>query len=350
MSRLLAAFVCVGCALIHAPAMAYTVGSGFSDRCHEQLTVDAYLGYAIDLPTERVPIPDSETWRQIGGEILDSLGVEVTDERYALVVASLVIGVRSPDTNGHGILDFDSVRLLHLSPEGQYVHALRAIDDDGSDGNTVALAGIRAQILGSVDEARRYAALPPEEQIIEVDVYLEFYGTVKVEVWAVAYHLGRAMHTLQDSFSHTIRSDDLFRVRHVMNYVEAVAGDLDEGRDGMAHSDSMDTCTDETAGLFNAAGEATIELLIASSLALSEEGDDPVVEVLETWLREEPGCTDANDYCGSKWVAVAREKPTGPYLETFLGCAIRTVEPRTPSAPTVALIGLLAFVGYRRRR
>jgi hypothetical protein len=66
-------------------------------------------------------------------------------------------------------------------------------------------------------------------------VVLDFYNRFQGDVWEPAFRLAEAMHTVQDSFAHTIRSeaDDLKKIATVLNYVDAISTDFNAERDGL---------------------------------------------------------------------------------------------------------------------
>ncbi len=323
--------------LIPQSVFGYQVESAFGDPCHERISLSAYLNSSLNLtPPEDLKLPDNEIWKQVSEALLAKNDLVIDNEVRRFIVVSLLIGLISPDTDGHAVLDLSALRALHTAEDGQYLHGLRGVDDDGEEGNAIAVTGIRNQVLASLAQGNN------ADDIIEVEVSMEFYERVPIEVSAKAYYFGRAMHTLQDSFSHTIRSPNTRRIYHVMNYVEAIQGDLDESKDGMAHSDSMDGCGEATSPMYNAAREATIHLLTASAEPDPEVREKAVIEMLDQWVTYESGCTLANNYCESKWVKVAREAPTGPYL----GCSVAPKE-TIPVWPMV-FVGLL--FGARRKK
>ena len=81
------------------------------------------------------------------------------------------------------------------------------------------------------------------------------------------------MHTLQDCHSHTLRSADVRTVFTVLNYIDAVAGRLDEARDGMAHSDTLDDCERAELAPVVARAAATSLALARAAVALARTGD-----------------------------------------------------------------------------
>lgn len=307
--------------LLPRSAAAFSVGTGFSDWCHERITVDAYDDEFWRFPRERIPLPDDEVWRDLADALDDRFGLPAEEPEYRFVFLSLVIGVRHPDTEGHSIANPGALRTAHASPESQYPHALRAPADDGPAGDLSALAGARAALEAELEQARAALALPAADQIRPATIYLEFYGWVDVPVWAPAWHVGVALHVLQDSYTHTLRSADLRTVLHVLNYADAIAGGLDEARDGLPHSKAMDRCTGDAAPLAEAATAASIDFLIAVREELGFGRGGVIAAVLDERLAWQPGCDAGNAYCGTPWLTLARREPTRPYLEEALGCS-----------------------------
>ena len=163
------------------------------------------------------------------------------------------------------------------------------------------------------------------------------------------YFLGRAAHALQDSFAHMIRSeqDDMRKVVHVLNYVDAIGTNFNEDRDGLAHSDSMDDCETNPGKNVEAAADATIELFYAWRGERTGLAPGAVVRVLDRWVTLKPGCTKENNFCENPdWLALVREHQTKPYLEAMLGCS---ATPRGNGSPALLLALLLVVLGARKR-
>lgn len=346
----LAAGLLASSLLVATPAGAYSLHSGLTETCHEQISLRAFLIVSAPLEIDgRVPQPGSKTWKTLAERMTRGLPDSIAHKdnpEFQLLMLSILIGVRSPDTEGHSVSDLNSLRRIHADPsdDGQYAHALRGIGDDGPEGDAAAVAGTRRIIIELLETSRSYVRRPPEEQIINVSMALDFYGPVNVDVWAPAYYLARAMHAMQDSFSHTIRTADHHQIVSVLNYVEAVAGSLKEGRDGIAHSDSLDTCGEDTAPLVEAAQQATMELMQAAIQTYDRDDTALVDAVLDDWVSYAAGCTLANGYCDSPWVSVARKEATGPYLGP-LAC---TASPGGTRGWGV--LGVILLLGVARRR
>jgi hypothetical protein len=185
------------------------------------------------------------------------------------------------------------------------------------------------------------------------------------------------MHTVQDCYSHTLRSADARAVYSVLNYIEAVEGNLDEARDGMAHSDTLDDCDKpeltplvaRAVGVSSALATATVALATSSDTTLLDAGFGAcIASDTDTtrceWMYYNPACQPdnqppdvtaccsmANAYCGSPFLIVAREKLTQPYLKEVLSCAASARGPQAPAftwPPAAALAILLYWLRWRR--
>lgn len=293
------------------PSHAFSIATAFSSPCHEPLTAAAFARARPTFPLDMIPPAPSELERRVSADFAKNFGAADVPEEYRYAQMSLIMGVRAPDTGGHSLLDLDNTRILHTVPTDQYSHALRGGDDDGEAGNEIVADGVRVTINALMAQARDELAKPVDQQYIGVTYDLDGYGLVELQVWAPAYFAGRAAHALQDSFSHSLRTDGFHRVTHFFNYADAITPRYDETRDGFRHSGSMDKCGHETEPVTNAATDATASLLnaINSQAALDT--------VLADWVVIQPGCNVENSYCDSPWLELAGEDVTEPYL----GCS-----------------------------
>ncbi|MFT5433214.1 MAG: MYXO-CTERM domain-containing protein, partial [Myxococcota bacterium] len=231
--------------------------------------------------------------------------------------------------------------------DGQEDHCLRRIEDDGPDSDPIAVGRCRDFMRQQLATASAWLNRPPPEQILLVDFTLDFYGQVETEVWAPAYYLGRTLHTLQDSFAHTIRSKDMRRIHHVMNFVEALSFDHDEARDGLPHSSAIDECQDqESAPMVAAAITASAEYIRAAGRVLNGDDLEADLLVLDKWLVHEAGCTINNNYCESEYLAYARSGQTEPFVTTIFGCS--AAPSSGGSGFWLMVLALLAAFGSRR--
>ncbi|MBW1810594.1 MAG: hypothetical protein JRJ19_13635 [Deltaproteobacteria bacterium] len=309
-------------------ALAFHVANGLTDPCHEEMTATAFFETLARVDFGDVPLPEGSCWQRLADDLIDTSGYDPArlDDRQRFVLFSLILGNRITDTGGHSFTDMEAKRWFQAdrSDEAQYAHCLRGEGDDYLEGDLSAIAGTRAQILGLVADAARQLDLTPGRQIIGVGIYIDYYGKVEMPVHVSWFLIGRALHTLQDSFSHTIRSEDdgLMKIVTVMNFIDVVRPGYDESRDGLAHSDNMDECySDDMAPLTAATRRASADFLRAVLEDFRTNGNAKVAGVLDDWMTLNPECMRQEDRCGSQgWFDIARIEPSGDYLEQMIGC------------------------------
>jgi hypothetical protein len=363
------ALTCVAAWLLSpGTVQAFTVKSGLTEACHEKVSLVGYLQARTMTPPELELYVPEGPWEEIADYLLRDANYQPATRSEKFFLFSLLTGVRAPDNEGFSLTNIATLRAIHANPHDQYHHCLRSVDDDGASGNEVAVQGCRDTLVQELEVAARKLEESQEIQIEEVSFTLDQYGTFDVDVWIVAYHIGRALHLLEDSFTHTLRTPDLRGIIHVMNYAEAIGGTLHEERDGIAHSSATDGCnliTSDPAQPSNkdrvfAAEEAAADLLRAAAptLAGKHESSPEIGVVLDKWLRYVPGeelgyaegCVKDNDYCDSQWLELARLHPSGP----ILGCTAALPGRATGFARAffafVALFALAFVRGSRRRR
>jgi uncharacterized protein (TIGR03382 family) len=369
--------------LLATPAPAYNLNTIASDSCHEKLTLEA-LGAVLQAFSARmIPVPDNDVLSRLLGSVslLDGLDL---NEGEKFIVLSVVIGVRSPDTDGHSTLDLAALRRLHADPEavGQYAHALRGPNDDYIAGDIAAVDGTLEVIRHELDGFFAISDPADPAALGERAFFIEHYGRVDVPVFLPAYHLGRAIHALQGAHAHMVWNDDITHVVHVLNYVDAVNSVRTTERDGLAHSGALDDCNrNDTQPMVDRAKRRSAALTAALLHSITD-GDrhrvevglnpcpadlselpplpdnapeDTPITITCGWLVYNPACraafeandpvamdetccTEANAYCGSKFAPIAKTEPAGPYL----GCQ---------STPATAswLLALVLLLGLRRR-
>jgi len=302
---------------------AWMISHGFNKPCHETMAIQSYEYIFKNVNMDRIHVPNDEASRKIYENICGFMDLEKYDnEEQCFLIASMVLGVRQPDTDGHAMLNFNEGRAMHVTDESQSNHTLRTTKDDWEEGNIRSIYRARKRIEDNLSKVKEYANVPEEQQYIKVEQYIEFYGPVDIIVFAPVYYMGIAMHIFQDSFSHTIRSDDLRLIYHVMNYTDAASPGHDEERDGFAHSVSMDDCFGDAWEIAEATTIATGELVravyVQNSFGL--DGANQVDQVLDNWMTYKEGCNIENDYCESKWLELAQKRQTAPILEEIFGC------------------------------
>jgi hypothetical protein len=345
-----------------APAQAFTVKSGFTEGCHEHVTLVGYLQARTQMPPElALYVPDGP-WEEVADYLLRDANFLPASRAEKFFLFSLLTGVRAPDNEGFSLSNISTLRAIHANPNDQYGHCLRAVDDDGLAGDEIAVQGCRDELVERLGKAADALQKSEQNQIDQVQFTLDQYGTFDVDVWVVAYHVGRALHAIEDSFTHTLRTPDMHGIIHVMNYAEAVGGTLEEERDGLAHSSATDAChlittdPEEPANSDRvfAAEAAAADLLRAAAPTLAGERMTSMElgVVLDRWLSYVPGeqlgydegCIASNHYCNSQWLELARFEPTGP----ILSCALAAEARHGAGALPLLLLGLTAALCLRR--
>lgn len=370
------ALILIAALLAAGTAQGYTLVTSVSASCHERLTFEAIVGFleTLDRTTLDFEVPNDRITRRLMKLVSRNLPEGLTDAEL-FVALSIVVGVRAPDTEGHSTLNLTALRRLHAdpAPAGQYAHALRGPDDDGLEGDLIAIEGTKRVIREQLEIAASHLD-GLEVSIDKRAFFVDHYETIDVPVGLAAYHLGRAIHALQDAHAHMVRSGDDFEwIVHVTNYVDAVNGVLEADRDGLAHSNALDDCNRDDVAPISAKGRERTTALVAAfdavvrgrdpgliELGLSPCADaatdpircgwieyDPVckaaIEAGDTAQQAEVCCTAANDFCEDTVPAarVAHKDPAGPYL----GCTAR------PGGSGPAWLGgVLVLLAFARRR
>lgn len=368
-------------------ASAYTLNSGFTFPCHEQLSGDAILRLVEGVDLDSVPLPADARWEGASAELFTTLSEKTPHQAWRLdsgkkrfVAFSLLLGVRYPDTRGHSITDLNALRRIHADStgDGQYAHCLRAEDDDGPSADLTVIEKTKEVIRGHVLEFESALNHGQREQLLQTEMYLDHYGLIVLEVWKPAFELGRSLHAVQDCFSHTIRTEDGRYVLSVLNFVDALDGHVVEARDGKPHSGQMDACGDpRIAELVEEANSSSVAM-VEAAVALSEGDERPLNQGLTDcagdssgtscgWLEYLPSCrrqvqaendleggccSPDTNYCDPRWMPVVNTDPTRPFLGDALGCSMRRPgsNARSGAKALVALALVALMLGYRRRR
>jgi hypothetical protein len=330
-------------ALIPSSAAAFNFQSPVSNGCHEAITV---AGLRLSgWPPEIAPEPPSRTHEIL----LEQLLFDVPEPADSFLTA-LLVGARWNDLHGARPSDLPALAEVHLHPEGQQEHCARAPEHDGRIGNAEALAACRAFILEQV-EAALGGGDADTRASVEVRLPLKHQHAV-VALSRFAFHMGRAAHTLQDSYSHTHRDGGTGRVVGVLNAIDlAVEPGYDPARDGLPHEDELDRCTgdDASKARASAAVAATAELLGAvADPAGGRAGRLARVEAaLDRHLSMEDGGVEDGGEWG--WELIDRELGrsvvSGP---VFAGCG--AASSAGPISGLLLAVALLLGATVRRRR
>ena len=333
------------CASPDRSARAYTFESPFGEGCHEKLTIEALRDVRARSNAAR-PLPASDAERAW----IDDLPVDLPRDARDLGAASLVAGVRHNDLKGAASLEPSELAHAHGDPNAQREHCLRAPEHDEPRGTPRALEACRDYILERFELAVRHGfdasgQVDPEART-RLEISLDFRGRIQVPMPLAYAELGQALHAVQDSFSHAVRSDDGLRVRVLLNWIDYAHERLDEPRDGPAHRAPLDACEDldELRRLrWQRAFEASTALLHAAfqdDLA-PDEKLERAHAVLDRYLSYEPGCDASNRYC---------DAPELSYEIANLGCAVRSTGAPTHRSATAMALCTIALVASARRR
>jgi hypothetical protein len=338
--------------LISAPASAWWVADPLHKSCHERISAAALanVGYV------QAPPPLSQSDADLRAGLQFDAG-PYDANIYAL---SFVIGTRWPDSQGEPDFDFYKLTRVHNAPGDQGSHCLREESDVGAEpGDTHALAACRAKISGLYWEALATldatGGVDPDERTLTPE-YLPFLGKTDIPVSAFYFAAGRAVHAIQDSFTHAYRrmdgADAGHKIVSVFNWSSQVRGDLDEAVNGHGHESVLDNCEDDNpsnSDRMQWATQASAELLGA----LTDPGDRTERQArldafFADWMEYESGCSIDNEYCDNpvqSWL-----RASGESMNYGGGCALAGRAGAGLGGLAVVGVGLAAMASRRRRR
>ena len=354
MRQRLRAFGFMCAILVPARASAWQIEDPIHKNCHERISRAALsqTGYVQEPPA------------LTGNDASLHDNVEFNASRYDanIYALSLIIGVRNADTHGGQDFSFGNNANAANADDDQRAHCLRTKGQDGAAGDAAAVADCRSWIeslywlsLSSLDDGGKVSA----DDRTYVSVATEFQGPVSYPVSQLYYFAGRAMHAVQDSFTHTFRSPDGHAIRHVFNWSEQVSCTLDEARDGHGHETVLDECENgdpSEAERFDLATQASTDLLSAiTTPGPRAERAERIADFLETWMSYEPGCGLDNAYCQNPvfdWLSHS-DRSDKNICDGPLGCEAASASTAAPATERGLLLGgalLLGAFALRRRR
>ena len=337
----------VGSVAVAGPAAAWEIEDPLHKNCHERLATAALaqVGYRGALPAA---LTDDEA------SFIDNQQFDASRYDRNMYSLALVLGVRSNDVRG--LPDFALTQLAAAANEDadQPAHCLRRLADDGPMGDEQALQRCRDFIETEVVAALRGTTADGVDPLAtdDADVYIPFVGTITYPLQRFYYHAGRALHALQDAFTHSYRDDTWHVVHAVMNWVDPIWGDEDEARDGPPHETVLDQCDHDRpwrAAQLEAVGTASVALMQLLHDADPDARDAThlqLTKLLDDWLTYEGGCSVENAYCGNTVYAYLKEHSLSDGTKAG-GCAAGGAAPRGGALACLALAGLL--VCARRR-
>jgi uncharacterized protein (TIGR03382 family) len=309
--------------VLPALAHAFTIESVATTGCHEKVTAKAL---------SRSRWPEGAAPAAASNALVDGVAFTVPAGADEWTV-SLLIGARDNDLHGASASDFAELSALHNAADGQEEHCLRAPGDDGAEGDRRAVEACRAYILSELKLALGEGETVDFAATEDLAVGLRYdHATLALPRFPV--HMGKALHALQDSFTHTYRANALKQIATVFNYAEpATSSDYASQRDGLEHRGDFDACEAESgpeAERVEAAVTASAQLLDAVGAEGSKaERLARAEKALEQWVSVAEGCTEENAWCGAE-----QPKPEG--------CSA------TGGAPALALLALIVSMLRKR--
>lgn len=283
-------------------AGAYSIANAAGDGCHERLTAEALRTVRAEL-AGAAPLPVTEDERAL----IEDLQFTPDDDMLDLGGATLLIAVRDNDLKGRGANDLTQLAAIHGDPAGQREHCLRGPEDVEPMGSQTALencrAFIRTRFMQALDGLDAAGNVDPSIRD-SLPIHLALRGDIEASLPTFYVRMGQAIHTIEDSFTHTYRTPDGKKVTTVLNWLQFVNGEHVEAEDGPPHSTALDQCddADEMLRLRRelATRAATSMLRAALTPELSREEKAAALEdILSEYLTYEAGCTADNAWCNA---------------------------------------------------
>jgi hypothetical protein len=318
------AIVVLGLAL-GSPAYAFQIESSVTSSCHEDITTDAVARSGF--PGTDAPAPTEDQRRAFED-------LTFTLPRRDVWMMALLIGVRSNDIRDEAPSDLAGLVGIHNDPADQPAHCMRKRDDNGAGGDLTALATCRAFVLGELEAAGLLGDTLDLVSSEPVSVYLAFRGRTTLELPRFAYRLGRAIHAIEDGYTHTFRDPDSGAVTHVLNWVDFVRDGYDEDDDGHPHISALDDCRRDDPPMTRRIARTTdaVAALLAAIADPSPGRRTRVEAAIDGALAHVAGCDARNRYCDAEEL---EERPRG--------CSI-------VGQPAVLVVLVWFALGRRRRR
>ncbi len=341
--------VLLACSVLFARgAQAFTIESSVTRGCHEEVTADVLRQVRKAVPQVAMPLTTTRNDRAL----IEDVPFTVPGDLHDIAAVTLILGVRDNDVKNFGAEALDQLAALNADPESQKLHCLRSAGQDEPEGSQAAIddchAFIKENLLAALDglDAK---GLPDGTKRDQLDVSLAIRGQVSVSVPRFYVRAGRALHTIEDSFTHTYRNvADPHQVTVVLNWIDYANKTLDESRDGPAHTQELDRCDDPDAlrtqrrQLAVEAGTAALVLLLDSTHDRAKK-ERAIDDMLDEYISfdSKAHCTAANHWC---------DAPENAYANA--GCGCRSAGGENGGTPAISLaagfVGL--FVWARRRR
>lgn len=313
-------------------AAAFQIETPVTAGCHEAITTTAARSAGFPDPAA-APAPTEDQHRA-----MDDLTFTLRDRDVWTM--TLLTGVRSNDLRDNEPIDIGRLVHIHNDPEDQPAHCMRKKEHDGTpEGDLAALKACRDFVLNQLADGGLLEDTLDLTATRHVPVYLAFRGNISIDLPRFAYHLGRAAHAIEDSYTHAFRDPLTDDVIHVANWIDSIDGsDYVVARDGYHHIGVLDDCTRSDPREKDRVGRATAAVTrLFAAVADPAPGRRARVEAaLDVIFHLRQGCDVSNRYCDAE--ELDEEASAG-------GCSVAGGAGALWFAPVLAALALL-----RRRR
>lgn len=334
-------------ALVPRAARAYTIETSVTRGCHEELTADALRATRKVLPQQTQALHSLKDDRAL----IDDVAFSVPGDLNDIGAVTLLLGVRDNDVKSFAALNIDELAALNASPGDQKEHCLRSAEQDEPGGSAAALLDcrdfVRTTLLSALDGLDGQWR-PDGAKRDSLKVALAIRGQTDVHVPMFYLRAGRALHAIEDSFTHTFRKvGDGHKVSVVLNWIDFADSRLRPNVDGPAHLQELDRC-DDADELRTERRHLAIEAASAALVAVLDPATDRAGKTKEIdALLDKYIAFDADSHCtvDNHWC----DAPELAYAPGACGCAIPGSRPR--NAPVLlGLLALGAMLALRRPR
>jgi hypothetical protein len=328
-------------------ASAFPIESGATQPCHEEITMAAWRQVQASFPEQAAPLSsqgDDEA-------LIKDVPFTVPKSLQSIGPVTLLLGVRDNDLKEHGPTDLKNLAPEASDPDVQMEHCLRAPEHDEPGGTEAAVEACRIFIRGKLlraldglDENSR----PDSRKREELEVSLAIRDQIHVDVPLFFLNAGRALHALQDSFTHTFRNpDEPGKITVMLNFVDYTNGTLDEAVDGPPHASELDKCDDpdelrtERRELATEASAVALLALLDPELARAAK-EHAIEAMLDSYVAfdKKSDCNIDNNWCE----AAERE-----YGSPTLRCSFAGTSPRASLLMLLPFVSLALLLRLRRR-
>lgn len=336
-----------GLALLPRTALAYTIESGATPNCHERIAIAAWREASASFPEVATPL----SARGDDQALIEDVPFTVPRSLRSIGPVTLLLGVRDNDIKQHGPQDLEKLSSTASLPEGQEEHCLRAPDEDEPDGSRRAVDDcrefVRRHLLASLDGLDSEGR-PDTDKRSKLEAVLAIRDGIEVSVPTYFLQAGRALHAIQDSFTHTFRNpDDPGKIRVVLNFIDYTEDTLDEPIDGPPHASELDKCEDldelraERLALATEASGAALLATLDPALDRAEK-ETAIESMLDRYI-----AFDSAAHCSADdgWCDAPERRYGSPTIRCSAAPGVAS-----GSAGLVAVLIVMAALHRRRRR